>query len=274
MSKTLLRGLELIEEVSLHGPLTVTELARRTGVHVTIASRTVTACERQGWLTKIGGKITVGPRSALIGLASPVNHTVRQAEPIVRAITAICEVATTATGLIGKDVMVLAAAGLAETDLPSGVASRVPVHVMAAGRAIAMQLTSEQLDAVLPDEPFPGAEQVIQSLAGSAQMRAFLEGHGSTMPPVDSVPRTRVELHAKLDAIRADGFARDRGELHPAVNCIAAPWPSVAVPASLACFATREVIEANGSLIEKCLLAATKPGAGAQDVIRAAAGSA
>jgi DNA-binding IclR family transcriptional regulator len=273
MSKTLLRGLELIEEVSLHGPLTVTELARRTGVHVTITSRTVTACERQGWLTKIDGKITVGPRSALIGLASPINHTVRQAEPIVRAISAICDVATTATGLVGSDVMVLASAGMAATDLPNGVASRVPVHVMAAGRAIAMQLTSQQLDAVLPAEPFPGAGQVIDSLAGSAQMRAFLDAHGSTMPPVDAVPRTRAELDAKLDGIRADGFARDHGELHPAVNCIAAPWPSVAVPASLACFATREMIEANGSLIEKCLLAAAKPGAGAQDVIRAAAGS-
>src|ERR1700722_1906584 len=105
MSKTLLRGLELIEEGSLHGPLTVTELARRTGVNVTITSRAVTACERQGWLTKIDGKIPVGPRSALIGLASPINHTVRQAEPIVRAISAICDAATAATGLVGSDVM-------------------------------------------------------------------------------------------------------------------------------------------------------------------------
>jgi DNA-binding IclR family transcriptional regulator len=273
MSKTLLRGLELIEEVSLHGPLTVTELARRTGIHVTITSRTVAACERQGWLSKVDGKISVGPRSALIGLASPVSQTVRHVEPIVRAISGICSAATAATGLVGDDVMVLAAAGSAESDLPTGMASRAPVHVMAAGRAIAAQLSTEQLDAVLPSEPFPGAGQVIESLAGSAPMRAYLASHETNAPPADAVPRTRSALNAQLDAIRAEGFARDHGELHPAVHCIAVPWPSLAVPASLACFASREVIEANRSLIESCLVAATKPGAGAQDVIRAAAGS-
>lgn len=261
----------MIEEVSLHGPLTVTELARRTGVHVTIASRTVTACERDGWLNKVDGKITVGSRSALIGLASPVIQSVRQVEPIVRAIAGICDAATAATGLVGDGVMVLAAAGTGEAQLPTGVASRVPLHVMAAGRAIAVQLSAGELDAVLPAEPFPEAEQVIEALAGSAPLRAYLDSQDRAMPPADAVPRTRAALEDQLDAIRADGFARDHGELHPAVHCIAAPWPSLALPASIACFASRGVIEANRSLIESCLRAATSAGASAQDVIRAAA---
>jgi DNA-binding IclR family transcriptional regulator len=70
MSKTLLRGLGLIEQVGLHGPLTVTELARRSGIDVTIVSRTVKACEHEGWLARVDGKVGVGPRSALVGLAS------------------------------------------------------------------------------------------------------------------------------------------------------------------------------------------------------------
>jgi DNA-binding IclR family transcriptional regulator len=273
VSKTLLRGLEMIEDVSLYGPLTVTELARLSGVHVTIASRTVTACEREGWLSKVDGKVSIGPRSALIGLASPVSQTVRQVEPIVRAIAGICGAATAATGLVGNDVMVLAAAGVTGADLPTGAASRVPVHVMASGRAIATQLSSQELDGVLPAEPFPAAEQVIESLAGSAAMRAYLDSHEAATPPADAIPRTRAALEATLDLIRTEGFARDHGEVHPLVNCIAAPWPALAVPASLACFASRELIEENRSLIETCLLAATKTGAGAQDVIRAAAGS-
>jgi DNA-binding IclR family transcriptional regulator len=273
VSKTLLRGLGLIEVVGLHGPLTVTELARRMSMHVTIASRTVTACEQEGWLTRVDGKITVGPRSALLGLASPVSQTVRQVEPIVRAIAGICDVATAASGLIGTDVMVLASAGTGGLEFGSAVASRAPVHVMAAGRAIAAQLSEAELGAVLPSEPFPGAEQVIDSLGGSAPMRTFLASQKTADPPVDAVPRTRRTLDSRLEAIRAEGFARDHGELHPRVNCIAAPWPSLALPASLACFAARDLIEQRRALIEVCLRAATQTGASAQDVIRAAATS-
>jgi DNA-binding IclR family transcriptional regulator len=271
MSKTLIRGLGLIQEVDLHGPLTLTELSRRLGMHITIASRTVGACEEAGWLTRIDGKISVGPRSALLGLASPLTETVRRVEPLVQAISGICGVATAATGLICGDVMILASAGAAAAELPAGLSSRSPIHVMAAGRAIAVQLSAPQLDAILPPEPFPSAQQVIESLAGSAPMRAYLQAHETSAPPVDAIPQTRDALDTKLDAIRSEGFARDYGELHPSVNCIAAPWPALTLPASLACFATRGLIESNRDLIEACLRAATTPGASAQDVVRAAA---
>jgi DNA-binding IclR family transcriptional regulator len=271
VSKTLLRGLSLIEVVGLHGPLTVTELARRMGMHVTIASRTITACEQDGWLTRIDGKINVGPRSALLGLSSPVSRTIRQVEPIVRAIAGICDVATTVTGLIGTDVMVLASAGTGIIEFGAAFASRAPVHVMASGRAIAAQLSEAELDAVLPSEPFASAEQVIESLGGAAPMKRFLEGHETTEPPSDVLPRTRQALCIRLEAIRAEGFARDHGELHPNVNCIAVPWPSLALPASLTCFGSRDLIEQQRALIEVCLRTATQHGATAQDVIRAAA---
>jgi len=271
MSKTLIRGLGLIEEVDLHGPLTLTELARRLGMHITIASRTVSACEDAGWLTRVDGKITVGPRSALLGVASPLTETVRRVEPLVRAISGICGAATAATGLIGGDVMILASAGALAAELPADLSSRSPIHAMAAGHAIAVQLSAPQLDAILPLEPFPSAQQVIESLGGWAPMRAYLQTHDTSAPPGGAIPQTRDALDAKLDAIRSEGFARDYGELHTSVNCIAAPWPGLSLPASLACFATRELIESNRDLIEACLRVATTPGASAQDVIRAAA---
>jgi DNA-binding IclR family transcriptional regulator len=270
MSKTLLRGLGLIEEVGLRGPLTVTELSRRLELDITIASRTVKACEQDGWLTRIDGKIVLGPRAGLLGLSSSVGKTVRVVEPIVRAVGGICGVSTVAAGLIGSDVMVLTSSNEGLGDVPAGLASRTPIHVMAAGRAIAAMLPTDRLDAVLPPEPFPGAEQVVSALADSAPMGAYIARQEHAGAPLDALAKTRQALDAQLDTVRSEGFARDHGELHPSINCIAAPWPGLEIPASLTCIGTRSAIEAGRALIERCLQEATSPGAGVQDVIRAA----
>jgi DNA-binding IclR family transcriptional regulator len=271
MSKTLVRGLEMIEDLGLYGPMTISELARRSGIHVSIVSRTVTALEPEGWLVRVDGKIAAGPRCALLGLISPAGKTVRRAESLVKAIAAVSGVATAASGLIGRDVMILASSSGAGAELPDGFSSRVPVYVMAAGRAIAAALRSERLDALLPAGEFPGAGQVLESLVGSAPLPDFLVGAGPGEAPDLSIPRSRAALEAELKSIRDTGFARDSGELHPAVHCIAAPWPTPELPASLACIGSREEVETNRETIEACLRAAVRPGAGAQDIFDVAA---
>jgi DNA-binding IclR family transcriptional regulator len=271
MSKTLVRGLELIEELGLYGPMTISELARRSSVHVSIVSRTVSMLEPEGWMVRVDGKIAAGPRCALLGLISPAGQTVRRAEALVKALAAVTGVATAASGLIGRDVMILSASSGAGTDLPDGFSSRVPVYVMAAGRAIAAELPKEALDAVLPAGDFPDAAQVLELLAGSAPIPDFLAGAGSDADPGGSIPGNRADLEKEIAKIRASGFARDHGELHPAIHCIAAPWPTPELPASLACIGSREEIDANRDAIEACLRAAVRPGAGAQDVFDVAA---
>jgi DNA-binding IclR family transcriptional regulator len=269
MSKTLLRGLDLIEEVGRGGPMTVTELARRTGVHITIVSRTIKACEPEGWLIRIDGKVLPGPRAALLGIASPVNRTIREAEPLVRALAAVTGLDASADGLVGRDQMMLTTFGAA-AEL-TGALSRIPIHLLAAGRAIAAQLSPAQLGAVLPPEPYPDAGQLLASLQDVAPASAYLAGFNVEPDPVAAPPSTRAELDAELESVRADGFARDHGRVHPSIHCIAAPWPTDTVPAALACFGSREKIEAETELIERCLRAATRPGATAQDVLDAAA---
>jgi DNA-binding IclR family transcriptional regulator len=271
MSKTLLRGLDLIEEVGRHGPLTVTELSRRTGIHITIVSRTIKACEPEGWLVRIDGKVLPGPRCALLGLASPVTRTIAQADPLVRAIAAVTGLAASADGLVGSDVMMLASFGAAgATDL-AGALPRVPAHFQATGRAIAAQLSPEQLDAVLPAEPYPGADQLIVGLREMAPLSNYLASFHADRDPTAALPRTRAELEAAIEPIRGGELSRDHGAIHPNIHCIAAPWPTDTVPAALACFGSREKIEAETDLIESALRAATKPGASAQDVLDAAA---
>jgi DNA-binding IclR family transcriptional regulator len=273
MSKTLLRGLELIEAVGQYGPLTVSELARRTGVDVTIVSRTVSACAAEGWLTKDGGKITTGGRCALVGLTSPVSQAIRQAEPLLGAVAGVTGTVASANGLVGDEVMVLAAAGDAGTgaELPDGLPTRVPIHLLAAGRAIAAGLPDARLRAALPPEPFPDARESLAALASSEPIPAYLENFQGDDGRGASLPLTMAALAKELDAIRAGGFARDDGIVHPAIHCIAVPWPLAAVPAALACFGTRAAIEERRELIEECLRTAVRPGALAADVIAAGA---
>jgi DNA-binding IclR family transcriptional regulator len=271
MSKTLLRGLDLIEEVGRQGPLTVTELSRRTGVDITIVSRTVKACEPGGWLVRVDGKVLPGPRCALLGLASPVSRTIATAEPLVRALAGVTGLAAAAEGLVGHDQMMLASFGAAGAEGLASTLSRIPIYMLAGGRAVAAQLTAEQLDALLPDEPYPGPEQLLAALDEVAPASAYLAGLRVEQDPGAALPRTRAELEAELGTIRESGFARDHGALHPGIHCIAAPWPTDTVAAALTCFGSREKIEGERELIETVLRVAAGPGATAQDVIDAAA---
>jgi DNA-binding IclR family transcriptional regulator len=273
MSKTLMRGLELIEEVGRSGPLTVTELARRSGVHITIVSRTVNALEPAGWLTKVDGPIVTGPRVAVLGLTSPVSATIREAEPIVGALAGVTGLQAAAAGLVGHDLMLLTSTGEEMSQIPDGLLSRVPIHVMAAGRAVAAQLTEEELDSLLPAEPYPDAHEVLAMLTGSAPLPTYLAGFGPGEGPDGALPRSRAELDAELASVRQTGLARDRGEFHPGVHCLAIPWPTASIRGALACFGDREAIEDATPLIEACLRAGARPGASPRDVAEAAASS-
>ncbi len=271
MAKTLVRGLELIEDLGLYGPMTISELARRSGVHVSIVSRTVASLEPEGWMVRVDGKIAAGPRCALLGLISPAGKTVRRAESLVKALAAVTGVATAASGLIGRDVMILSASSAAGTELPDGFSSRLPVYVMAAGRAIATELSDQTLDTILPDGDFPDAARVLDLTRRIGADPRLPRSAGPDGEKPSSIPLNRADLDAEIAAIRADGFARDHGELHPAIHCIAAPWPTPELPASLACVGSREEIDANQATIEACLRAAIRPGAGAQDIFDVAA---
>jgi DNA-binding IclR family transcriptional regulator len=271
VAKTLLRGLDLIEVVGLNGPLTVTELARRTGIEVSIVSRTISSLEPEGWLVRRQGKIQAGPRCALLAQVSPASQTIRAAEPLVGAIAGATQIATIASGLIGRHVMVLAAAGANRPAPATGISSRVPVHVMAAGRAIASLLDSDQLTRVLPPEPYPGAETVIDALDAASTIPSMLADFQKPAASTPATPRTRRELDASLRRIRTDGFARDNGEIHPGVHCIAIPWTAPSgLPSAITCIGSRDDVLARKAIVETCLRAATQPGAAAPDVIRAA----
>ncbi len=80
-----LRGLKLLETIDVYGPLTVTEIANVTGLDKSWVSRIVTACEPDGWIVRENGRVTLGPRAALLAHSSAAGELIRRAQPLVEA---------------------------------------------------------------------------------------------------------------------------------------------------------------------------------------------
>ena len=216
--------------------------------------------------------MALGPRCALLGRHGLGADVIGQAEPLVHAVAGATGLLTQALGLVGSVAVLLASAsGRGRESQFSGEYVPGPLHAIAAGRAIAAQLTSDQLDAVLPPEPFPDGTEFIESMlkepAAALFTQFFTEDHNSAP---NNVATTRAELDRQLDLIRQTGTAFDRGDLHPAMACIAVPWPHPTLPAALACLGTPAEIAANEPLVLRCLVAAMRPAATPREVIAAA----
>jgi DNA-binding IclR family transcriptional regulator len=273
MSKTLLNRLAMFEVLDAQGPLTITDLARRCGLDITVVSRTVSACEPEGWLVREEGKVELGPRCALLAHGSHSARVIAAAEPLAHAIAGVTGLFTHVSALVGSHaVLVAAAEGRGPTDpsVAAGLAAKTPLHATAAGRAIAAQLMSDRLAEVLPAEPYPDAAATIAGLAGTQAAAMFARPAGDR-EPLPPLPRTRGELDVELAEIRATGFALDRGALHPAVHCIATAWPQRALVASFSCLGTPRTMAHEAAVIRRVLRAAVRPGATAADVVAAAA---
>ena len=261
MSKTFLSRLAMLEVLDAAGPLTISELAHRSGLDTAVVSRTVTACESDGWLTRTGGKIAIGPRATLLGHSGPFAEIIARAAPLVHAVAGVTGLLTHAYSLIGASSVLIAAGPGRGPGIPPGLAAHAPLHATAAGHAIAAQLDPARLDALLPPEPYPDADQVTATMTGTTAEPLFTPGPPATPPPArPPLPRHRDQLQARLDFIRTDGYATDPGALHPAIACIAIPWLQPGFPSTLACLGLPDAITATTPLIRRALALAAQPG--------------
>lgn len=280
MSKTLLNRLAMFEVLDRHGPLTITELAQRAGLDVTVVSRTVSACEPDGWLIRLDGRVALGPRCTLLGHSGPVADVITRAAPLVHAVAGVTGLLTHAYGLVGANAALLAAAaGREPVTAPAGLAVQAPLYATAGGRAIAAQLDEDRLDALLPADPFPDAAAIIARMADiSAQV---LPEQLTPPGPATSaraaglagrpLPRNRAELRDQLDDVRRERAAVDAGGFYPAISCLAVPWPQAALPAALTCLGPADALAADHDLVVRALRAAALPGATPNEVVATAA---
>ena len=275
MSKTLLSRLAMLETLDACGPLTVTELAQRTGLDVTVVSRTVSACVPDGWLMRVGGRIALGPRSTLLGHGAPTAIVIAAAAPLVHAVAGVTGLLTHAYGLVGNQSMLIAEAPGRGRSFPVGLALKAPLYATAVGRAIAVQLAPAQLSRLLPDEPYPGAADLVAVMTGTTAEAIFSapqSGPISARPDQPALATTRDELETQLDALRRAGVSIDIGALDPAIHCVAVPWPQADLPAAFACLGSEQALATSHDLIRRVLDAAAKHGADPRDIIAAAVG--
>jgi DNA-binding IclR family transcriptional regulator len=271
MSKTMLNRLAMLEELDVGGPLTIGELARRSGLDVSVVSRTVSALETDGWVVRAGNRVMVGPRATLLGRGGPFADVIACAGPLVHAIAGVTGLATHAYGLIGADAVAISAATGRAPSGPSGLAVKAPLYATAGGRAIAAQLDPDQLDALLPPDPFPDASELVASLYGTSAESFFVSQIGEAVPAPTRLARNRAELALQLENVRKQRVAFDAGAVDPAIHCIAVPWPQAAMPAALTCIGPSEALVANRDLVIRALTLAARPGATPQTVFAAAA---
>jgi DNA-binding IclR family transcriptional regulator len=275
LSKTLLNRLAMFEILDTYGPLTTTELAQRSGLDITVVSRTVAACEPDGWLVRLGGRIALGPRLTLLGHAGPLADVIALAAPLVHAIAGVTGVLSHAYALVGRESVLIATADGRARGGPAGLSTHAPLYATAAGRAIAIQLDPAQLGSLLPAEPYPNPEELIATMVGTSAETLF--NAPSNSPDVrgefatSTLARTRRELETQLDVVRSEWFSLDGGALDPGLHCIAVPWSHSVLPLSLACLGSPEDIDGNAALIQTALRAAAAPGATARSVVAAAA---
>jgi DNA-binding IclR family transcriptional regulator len=272
MSSTFMRGLMLLEAIDRYGPLTITELTRRTGIDKATVSRLVTACTEDGWIARTERGLVLGARSALLGRWALGSDVIAQSEPLVHAISGITGLITHAYGLVGSSVVLLASASGREEQQLLGEAVPGILNVTAAGRAIAAQLAPAQLDLVLPPEPFPDGSDFFE-LTRKYEEAPFITRLLDAPDPAETsgVPTSRRALDEQLARIRKVGIAFDPGDLNPNLACIAMPWPHPSMPAALACLGTPSDVAAAEALVIRCLAAASLPAATAREVVAAAA---
>jgi DNA-binding IclR family transcriptional regulator len=269
MSQTLMRGLSLLETVDMHGPITITELSRHSGVDISIVSRTIAALEQDGWVVRNDGKVELGPRAALLGHTSAGAGVVRQAEPLVHAIAGVTGMLAQAYGLVGTRAVVLAAAGGRGMKTDVGLGISVPLFATAAGKMIAAQLNPSELTRRLPVEPYPDPAEELARLVGYRPLQSTLLAKAEEQPSLSTqvVARHRKQLDRELETIRNEGIVSDDGELDPELGCIAVPWSQPGVPSALACLGRPADIAANEAVVRTALLTAAGIGAQPEDVV-------
>jgi DNA-binding IclR family transcriptional regulator len=269
-----LRGLQLLEILDVHGPMTVTEIARVTGQDKSWVSRIATACDQDGWTVREHGRVALGPRAALLAHGSAGGELIRRAQPLVEAVAGVTGLTAQAYGLVGTHATVLAAAGSGGPLASAGVGMSTSLIASAAGQVIAAQLDPARLERLLPPDPFPDP---LPELVANPGYLAFASGRFTSPQPEGdephAAPRNRAQLAAVLAEVHEQGFALDGGGLHPQIGCLAVPWRAAGSFAALTCMGTPAEISASVALAHAALDAAAKPGATREEVVAAAAGA-
>jgi DNA-binding IclR family transcriptional regulator len=192
--------LDVLDALDRRGPVTLSELARQTGVAKSTLHRVCTAMGERGWITRdVGsGEIELGPRIAWLTRATPASALTSSFHAVAARLVARHNETTCLAVRDGRESVFVAKEETSHSvRLVTAVGSRLPAFASASGRVMLADLPD---DAVT--ELYDGCELVTPT--------------GRQMGGLG-------ELLAILRKTRQCGFAENIDETALGLHCIAAP---------------------------------------------------
>lgn len=195
----LARVVRIVEAFGLDDrTLTVTDIARRSGLHVATASRLIDELVGSGWLEREGRRVHIGVRLwEVVSRASPTVGLREAAMPFMEDLHAVIG-HHIQLGVIDRDEVLfverLTAQGAAVNY--SRIAGRLPLHASSSGMVLLAYSSVEQQECVI-----------------SGPLPAF----------TDKTLCTGRQLRAALADVRQQGFAFCAGHIYDETTGIAVP---------------------------------------------------
>lgn len=196
----LARGLEVLRTFSdSREPLTLSEMAVKTGMARATVRRIIITLEHLGYVRGVDGGFTVTPRVLELGTAHTLSSGIWDlAQAHLAALVKTTNQAASIAELDGSDVFYVARVAVPKmVSLAVSVGMRLPAEGTALGKVLLAYQTPEALEQILATPP--------------------------RSPVVPFHPRDRTSLLEELTVIRSRGWALSNEDLHPAVRSVAAP---------------------------------------------------
>lgn len=180
-------------------PLRLSEIARRSGLHIATGQRILNVLLDRGYAARAGDFYTAGPAALAVAHAFMVTNPLS-----LLAQTTLQQLAAT-TGFTAslyvrvEDSRVLVARVESESPLSYvlPVGERLPLHLGGAGKIFLAEMARDEIESILPDD------ETIRLASGKTTSKS--------------------ELGAELEKIRSQGHAFSVGERSFGIASIAAP---------------------------------------------------
>jgi DNA-binding IclR family transcriptional regulator len=241
--------LDVLDALDRHGPVTLAQLSRETGVAKSTLHRVCSTMGARGWIARdsTNGKIELGPRVAWLARANPASALTAGFYEVARGIVDRHNETTCLTVLDGcESVFVAKQETTHPVRLVTAVGSRLPAFASASGRAMLADLPEREVaamhkgsDLVTPTgRRLQGLTELLTILRDTRR-RGYAENVDETAlglrclaVPVGPPGRVAGAITLCVPSGRMDA-ARKREmlpDLVAAARALARPWGSVPAP--------------------------------------------
>jgi DNA-binding IclR family transcriptional regulator len=201
VTRTLDRGLAILEAVAERGECTLSDIARATAISASTAFRLLETLEHRGYLARAEdtGTYRIGPRAFDVGTAfSGARRLNDVARPLLKRLAEELGESVALALRDGSHAMYVEQVEARDAvRLIARLGTRLPLHCTAVGKVLLAWLWEARVDELLGPPPY--ATRTAATLV------------------------QREPLLADLEATRRRGWAIDAQEYEPGVRCLAAP---------------------------------------------------